>query len=389
MQDWNIQFFDVHVSRLGSHSSKWDKPNQDNILPFSVADMDFHSPPAILASLSNNIRHGVFGYSYVPEDYFNSIIDWFSRRHNCNISREWLVYAPGVDYSISSIIKNISSKGDEIIIQEPVYNMFDSCIKNTGRNVLVNKLIYRNNAYYIDFEDLEIKTARESCKAIIFCNPHNPIGRVWSEDEISLLGDICFRHGVVVISDESYCDMVFGENKHIPFQYHKKNMQFNSVICFSPGKSFNISGIKQGGIIINDSYLREKVKDTIEKEFFNDASIFAISSLIAAYNESEWWLDNVKIYIYRNYQFLRKYIGRYLPKCKIVELQGTYLAWVDVSNTGFNGDQILHLLKTKVGITVNSGSIYGDSGVFFIRVNLACRYSVLKEAVRRLKYMDY
>ncbi|HAT4986065.1 TPA: putative C-S lyase [Serratia marcescens] len=389
MQDWIIQFFDVHVSRLGTHSSKWDRPNQDNVLPFSVADMDFYSPPAVINSLSNNIRHGVFGYHYVPEDYFNSIIEWFSRRHNYNILREWLVCASGVDVSISTIIKSISSQGDEIIIQEPVYNMFASCIESSGRTAMINNLIYRDNKYYIDFEELEIMAARESCKAMLFCSPHNPIGRVWSEDEISQLGSICARHGVIVISDESHCDIIFGDNKHIPFSKPTGNILCSSVVCFSPSKSFNISGVKQGVMIISNTHLREKIKDSLKNDFANDISIFAISSLIAAYNDSEWWLESVKDYIYRNYKLFRKYIFRYLPKCKVVDLQGTYLVWVDISKTGFNSNQILELLSNKVGVIVNSGSIYGKSGESFIRVNLACKYSMLKEAIRRLKYMDF
>ncbi|HHH1742703.1 TPA: MalY/PatB family protein [Yersinia enterocolitica] len=387
MNNWVIQYFDVPVVRRGSHSSKWDKPCEDDVLPFSVADMDFYAPPAVLNTLSENIRHGIFGYPYIPEKYFYSIIEWFFRRHNFRISRDWILCASGVDLAISSIIKSITSQGDEIIIQEPVYNVFISCIENSGCRVIVNNLIFQDGQYHIDFDDLENKAARALCRVLILCNPHNPIGKVWSEEELAQVGNICMRHGVVVISDESHCDIIFGNNKHVPFLMSKKNMLCSSVVCTSPSKSFNLSGIRQANLIINNFQLREKIKISLEKDFASDISIFAISSLISAYDDSEWWLENVKFYIYRNYRLLCKYMRLYLPKCRVVELQGSYLAWIDISSTGLSGEQIFKLLKTEARIVVNSGSIYGESGKYFIRVNLACRSNMLREAFKRLKYM--
>lgn len=386
MSDWVIQYFDVPVARRGSHSSKWDKPCENDVLPFSVADMDFYAPPAVLSTLSENLKHGIFGYPYIPEKYFDSIIEWFYRRHNFSISRNWILCASGVDIAISSIIKSITSQGDEIIIQEPVYNIFTSCIENSGCKVIINNLVFHNGEYNIDFDDLENKAARASCKVLILCNPHNPIGKVWAEDELTKIGAICIKHGIVVISDESHCDIIFGKNKHIPFLMSNENLSCSAVVCTSPSKSFNLSGIRQANLIVNNYQLRDKIKRTLEKDFANDISIFAISSLISAYDESEWWLDGAKFYIYRNYQLLCKYMRRYLPECRVLELQGTYLAWIDISCTGLSGDQIFEQLNTKVRIVVNSGSIYGKSGKYFIRVNLACRYSMLREAIKRLQY---
>lgn len=382
-----ISFSDSPVSRQGTFSYKWDIPVGSDIIPLSVADMDYCISEEIRAALSELIRHGAFGYSIVPEAYFSAFINWTRRRHNFQIQRNWLLSASGIVPAITAAITSVAEKGDGVIIQEPVYPRFRECIENAGCKTILNVLINKNGQYQIDFRDLEEKAAHPKCKILILCNPHNPVGRVWTYDELSEVGSICYRHGVTVISDESHCDIIFERNSHIPFGRVTKNQCCRAVVCYSPGKAFNISGLRQATIVICDQALRESTAQSLAKIHANDITALAVAAQIAAYTHSETWLNEALRYIRNNVLLVQHFIRRHYPDCTFYLPEGTYLVWFDVSRTNYSGHQLSEILESVARIRVNKGSEYGVSGSNCIRINLACHRAVLKDALRRLKYL--
>lgn len=379
--------FEMDVIRKGTNSSKWDRLDDLGLLPFSVADMDFRSPPAVLEALRENVNHGVFGYNFIPQEYYYSIVSWYKKRYEYKILKEWLLCSTGVDSAILAILRSVTLPGDAVIIQEPVYDMFKRCLINLNREPLNSELIYKNNNYYIDFQDIELKMSNQKCKAMILCSPHNPVGRVWKEEELSRLGALAKKYNVTIISDESHCDLVFSNYQHIPFSNAKNNANCSFVICFSPGKTFNISGLKQGCMIINNEELMLKVKKSLSDEFADEISNFAVCSLIASYNASEAWLEALKKSIYANFKLLSRFMLRYYPNVVIQDLQGTYLLWVNITKTEMTSQELVTLLYDKCKIVVLSGCRYGLSGEGFLRVNIACNMNTLRFALRRLKFL--
>lgn len=373
------------ILRQGTYAHKWDIPVDSDLIPLSVADMDFRVSPHIQAALHESISHGIFGYPKIPEKYYHVFINWSQIRHNFYVKRDWLICASGIVPSITAAITAVARKGEGVIIQEPVYNRFRICIENAGYQAIVNELSYKNGAWSIDFEDLECKAARPDSRVLLLCNPHNPIGRVWKHNELAKIGTICRKHDVVVISDESHCDFIYGKTPHIPFTRVKGNENCQAMMCFSPGKTFNISGLRQATIVIPCEQLRLTISKELEKISADDINTLAIYSQIAAYGESETWFEEVWQYIYTNYLLTKRFLNRYFPECLLSPLEGTYLLWVDVSGTGLNGDQAADLLENVTHIQVNKGTMYGSAGTGFVRINLACHRSVLKEALLRLK----
>lgn len=380
--------FEINVIRKGTNSSKWDRYDDLDLLSFSVADMDFRAPPAVLKALKKSVSHGVFGYNFIPQEYYSSIVGWYKKRHGYKIRKEWVLCSSGVDSAIQSILRNVSFPGDEIIIQEPVYDMFKKCIINLDRVPLNSDLIYKNKNYYINYEDIELKMLSEKCKAMILCNPHNPVGRVWTEEELSELGALAKRYNVTIISDESHCDIVFDNYHHTPFSRPQNNVNCNFAICFSPGKAFNISGLKQGCMIISDQALKMKVKKSLSDEFSDEISNLAVSSLIASYNEPERWLETLKYHIYLNFRVLSRFMSRYFPNVVIHDLQSTYLLWVNIVNTKKTSLELIAILYDKCKIIAVSGCRYGLSGEGFLRINIACNINTLRCAIRRLKLLN-
>lgn len=383
-----ISFSDSPVHRQGTFSYKWDIPVCSDIIPLSVADMDYYVSEEIQAALSEFIQHGFFGYPIVPDEYFSAFINWIRRRHGFQVQREWLLPASGVIPAITAVINSVAEKGDEVIIQEPVYPRFRECIENAGCRTILNVLINKNGQYQINFRDLEKKAARPNCKILILCNPHNPVGRVWTYSELSKIGSICYKHSVTIISDESHCDITFGRNSHIPFSRINNNQRCRTVVCYSPGKAFNISGLRQATIVIRDQALRESTAESLVKLHANDITMLAAAAQIAAYTHSETWLDEALHYICNNILLLQRFMRRYYPDCTIYLPEGTYLVWIDVSRTRYSGDHLSEILESEARIRVNKGADYGISGRHCIRINLACHRVVLEEALRRLKYLS-
>jgi cystathionine beta-lyase len=377
----NTYNFDETIPRRGTHSIKWDLSSDEQVLPMWVADMDFRTAPPILAALERRLQHGIFGYAKVPDAYYNAVVNWFGRRHHFSIQADWILPTIGVVPAMSAAIKALTEAGDQVIIQSPVYNCFFNVIPNNRCETVSNDLIYRNGTYSIDFDDLEQKASDPKAKVFLLCNPHNPAGRSWTREELQRMGDICLRHHVTVISDEIHCDLVYASHVHTPFASISDEFRQHSVTCTAPTKTFNIAGIQVANLIVADSELRNKVSRALEMNETQHVNVFGIEALIAAYNESEAWLDELKIYLYDNYLFLKDYFERYLPHLKVLPLEATYLAWVDCSALGISDKEIVNTLLTQGKLMLNEGSMYGDAGKGFIRINLACtRANVRKGA---------
>ena len=375
--------FDKMISRHNTNSVKWD--THPNILPMWVADMDFETAPAVKAAVQRRAEHGIFGYVHVPDAYYDAIINWFSRRHHWQMQREWIIYTTGVVPAISAIIKAMTEPGDGVLIQTPVYNCFFSSIRNNGCNVIENELVYHDNTYMIDFEDLEKKASDPATKVMILCNPHNPAGRVWSLDELKRIGDICIRHHVFVIADGIHCELVMPGYKYTPFASLSKEFEQNSATCTSPSKAFNIAGLQIANITIPDEMIRRRVNHAINSIEAGNVNAFGIEALIAAYNESEDWLTQLNLYIEGNYRYLCEFFTTNLPQFPVTKLEGTYLVWIDISALNKNSKSVMKELKTRENIWINEGVMYGASGDNFVRINIACPRQTLNEGLMRLK----
>jgi cystathionine beta-lyase len=376
--------FDKIINRRGTNSYKWDIISEDNVIPMWVADMDFATAPAIIEALQERVSHGIFGYTLVPDSYYQSITNWFRTRHNWNIQKDWIIYTSGVIPAISCSIKALTTPGEKVLVQTPVYNCFYSSIKNQGCEVLENKLIREGNTYIIDFDDFEKKCSDEKTTVFLLCNPHNPAGRVWSKDELEKLNTICLRHGVKVISDEIHGELIMPGYTFIPFASVSEACAENSVILNSPTKAFNIAGLQIANIICKDSERRRKIDRYINIYEVCDVNPFGVLALEAAYNNSADWLDQLILYIADNYKYLVDFFKQKLPNIEVLKLEGTYLAWIDITATNLSSEEAYNkLLQGKV--MLNNGTLYGEtSGEGYLRLNLACPRQTLKEGLERI-----
>lgn len=377
--------FDKIVPRRGTNSVKWDVAKEDGVIPMWVADMDFQAAPCIRQALKERMDHGVFGYTLVPNSYYESIISWFDRRHQWHIERNWILYTSGVVPAISAIIKALTEPGDKVLVQTPVYNCFFSSIRNNGCSTAENALVRKGNSYEIDFDDFEKQAADEKTKVFLLCNPHNPAGRVWTPEELSRMNDICLKHGVQVISDEIHCELVMPGYKFTPFAAVSKACQDNCITTNSPTKSFNIAGLQIANIITNNDTIKRKIDRAININEVCDVNPFGVIALQAAYNEGESWIDQLNLYLWENYKVLKDFFQEHLPKLKVLKLEGTYLVWIDISATGLKADELTNELLQHGKVMVNSGTMYGKTtGADYLRLNIAMPRSLMLEALQRI-----
>ena len=347
--------------------------------------MDFEAAPAIKQAVLNRAEHGVFGYTKVEDDYYEAVTSWFHRRHQWDIQRDWIIYTTGVIPALSCAIKAITLPGEKVLIQTPVYNHFFSSIRNQGCEILENELVRQGDTYEIDFVDFEAKCADEKTTAFVLCNPHNPAGRVWHKDELERMGAICAKYNVRVISDEIHCELVMPGNTFIPFASVNALNQSNSVTLNSPTKSFNIAGLQIANIICSDNEMRRRVDRVVNIYEVCDVNPFGPVALKAAYNESEAWIDELNEYLWGNYQLLKTYFAKYLPQSKVLRLEGTYLAWVDISALGMTSKQVTKKLLKEGRVFVNDGPLYGNkTGEGYFRINLASPRAVLQDGLERI-----
>ena len=376
--------FDEIVPRRNSNSYKWDLEAKDDVLPFWVADMDFRTPPPVIEALEKRVRHGIFGYTKVPQAYYDAVTSWFERRHRFTFQKEWMLYTTGVVPALSAIIKALTAPGDKVIVQTPVYNCFFSSIRNNDCEVSVNQLIYKDKTYCVDFDDLAAKASDPQAKLLLLCSPHNPAGRVWSREELMRIGTICRQNGVIVVSDEIHCDLVYPGYQHIPFASLGDDFLQQSVTCTAPSKTFNIAGLHAANIHAADEAIRYKINKALNINEVCELNPFGVDALIAAYNEGEEWLEELLKYLYANYMFIKDFFERHFPHLPVTHLEATYLAWIDCAVLQQSSHIIAEMLLEKANVRLNPGTMYGAGGEHFIRVNLACPQAILSEGLQRV-----
>lgn len=375
--------FDEMISRRNTNCIKWDASADSEMLPMWVADMDFRTAPAIVEALQKRVAHGIFGYTRVPDEYYQAVISWLDRRHGLKTKKDWFIYTSGVVPAISAIIKAMTEPGDKVILQTPVYNCFFSSVRNNGCEILSNPLIYAGQTYRMDYEDLERKAADPRAKVLVLCNPHNPAGRVWTHEELVRLGEICIRHNVLVISDEIHCELVYPGHKHLPFASISEEFLKHSVTCISPSKAFNIAGLQIANIIAPDDEIRRKIDRAINVNEVCDVNPFGVIATIAAYNEGEEWLDQLVGYIGENYKFMKDFCAVNLSEFPLAVLEGTYLAWMDCSALHIPSEELGVRLQKEAKLWLNAGAIYGKDGDNFMRWNLACPRERVADGLNR------
>lgn len=376
--------FDTVIPRRETLSYKWDNA-PEGVLPMWVADMDFQTSPAIIEALQKRVDNGIFGYTRVPDEYYEAVVSWFQRRHDWQIDPSMMIYTSGVVPALSAVIKALAKPGEGVIIQTPVYNCFFSCIRNNGCRIVSNPLIYENGRYSIDFDDLERKASEKDNTIMLLCNPHNPACRVWSRDELHRIGEICARHGVRVISDEIHCEFVYDDKGYTPFATTRGEAGKNCVVCVSPSKAFNIAGLQIANIIAPDKETRARIDKAININEVCDVNPFGVIATIAAYNESEEWLKQLLAYIKGNYGYMKKFCLENLPNYPLTDLEATYLVWMDCRKSDLKSDELETELKEKAGLWLNSGSMYGSEGEGFMRWNIACPRGVLMDGLSRFQ----
>jgi cystathionine beta-lyase len=376
--------FDKAVERRHTGSVKWDEVPED-ALPLWVADMDFEAAPTIRRALAERVEHGVFGYTMVGDDYYDAITSWFARRHHWTIDRSWIIYTTGVVPAVSCAIKALALPGEKVLIQTPVYNCFYSSISNQGCTLAENELVRQGDSYQINWEDFERHCADEKTTVFLLCNPHNPVGRVWTADELARMGEICARHHVRVISDEIHCELVMPGNTFTPFASVNERNRDICVTLNSPTKAFNIAGLQIANIICKDDEMRRRINRVVNIFEVCDVNPFGPVALKAAYNESEDWLDALNQYVWDNYCYLREFLQSELPQVRVARLEGTYLAWLDINALELTSDEAAEKLEQEGKVVLSSGTLYGRrAGQGYLRLNLACPRSTLKQALIRI-----
>lgn len=376
--------FNQVIPRKNTNSYKWDIV-ADDIIPLWVADMDFEVAPEIKQAIIERANHGIFGYTLVPDSYYESIIQWFKNRHNWSIDRNSIIYTSGVVPAISATIKALAMPGENVLVQTPVYNCFFSSIRNQGCSIIENELIREGDTYKINFEDFEKKCADEKTTIFLLCNPHNPTGRVWTKDELERMNSICLKYGIKVISDEIHCELVMPGYSYTPFASISDECKNNSIILNSPSKAFNIAGLQIANIICENTVWRRRINRAINIFEICDVNPFGIVALQAAYNKGGEWIDELNQYIYENYLYLKKFILEELPQVEVIKLEGTYLAWIDIMCFELSSDEAYNELLNDGKVLVNSGTLYGKkSGEGYLRINLACPRETLKKGLIRI-----
>lgn len=379
--------FSRPTERRGTDSYKWDSAPETDIIPLWVADMDFETFPGITEALQRRVAHGIFGYTRVPEAYYEAVCNWFGKHHGWHINREDIIYTSGVVPAVSAVIKALTLPGDQVIVQGPVYNCFFSSIRNNGCEIVSNSLIYNKEElhYEIDFDDLERKLAHERARLMLLCNPHNPGGRVWTRDELTRVAELCRKYGVRVVSDEIHCELTLYDNEYVPFGSLPDELSHGSITCCSPSKAFNTAGLQIANIVCRDAEVRNRIDRAININEVCDVNPFGVIALQAAYSDEGYeWLTQLRAYISSNYDLLRERFARELPKCKVMRMEGTYLAWIDCSELHISSDEIEEMLMHENKVWVNAGSMYGTEGAAFIRINMACTSELLNEGITRI-----
>ncbi len=374
--------FDTAVDRRNTSSLKWDVGESE--LPMWVADMDFKAAPEITKELERRLSHGVFGYSVVPQEWYDAYCGWWQSRHGFKMEKEWLLFCTGVVPALSSAVRKLTTPGENVLIQTPVYNIFFNSIVNNGRNVLESPLRYDGERYGIDFDDLEKKLADPQTSLMILCNPHNPVGKIWSRETLAEIGRLCKKHHVTVVSDEIHCDITDPGKEYVPFASVNGECRENSVTLIAPTKAFNLAGLQTAAVCTPDPVLRHKMWRAVNTDEVAEPNAFAVTAAVAAFTKGAAWLDELRGYIRRNKSIAAQFIKENIPQISLVPSEATYLLWLDCSRVCADASPLQAFLRAETGLYVCEGAEYGQSGKSFLRLNAACPESTLKDGLDRL-----
>ncbi len=381
--------FNEVIDRKNSDSLKFDfakeKGLPEDVLPLWVADMDFKAPPGVIEALQKSLDRGIFGYSDTKDDYYEIVAAWFKKRFNFTYEKEWLIKTPGIVFALANAVRALTEKGDSVIIQPPVYYPFFNVIRNNHRNIIENPLVCRDGKFYIDFEDFEKKIVDNNVKLFILCSPHNPVSRVWTKEELQKLGEICLKHNVYVVADEIHCDFVFEGYKHHIFIDAVPEMKERTIICTAPSKTFNIAGMQLSNIFIPSAEIRQRYMAEIDVTGFTVPSNPGVVACKAAYETGEEWFEECLAYIKGNFDYLRDFLNENLPQLKLIEPEGTYLAWIDCSGLGLTAEELNDLIINKAKLWLDAGDIFGKASEQYQRIVLACPRATLEKAMKQLK----
>jgi aminotransferase/cystathionine beta-lyase len=382
--------FKTIVDRRSTGSGKWDQMIRCNpdvsrgVVPFSVADMEFKNPPEITEGLKEYIDSTILGYTQPTDSYLNAVCNWMKRRHGWVVKRDWIIGSPGVVNALFLAVKAFTNQGDGIIIQTPVYYPFNAAIERNQRTLVKNPLIYTGSNYIIDYDDLERKAHDPKNKVLMFCSPHNPVGRVWTPEELTRVGEICLRNNVLIISDEIHFDLIMPGHKHTVFANVSEDLANNTIVCTSPSKTFNLAGMQTSNIIIPN----EKIRNAYLREMASNGSyslnILGYKACEIAYTECEEWLDQLLELIFNNHLELKQFIEKNIPVIKVIELEGTYLQWMDFRALGLDKHELENLMHFKAELFFDEGYIFGEEGAGFERMNLACPLEIMIDGLKRL-----
>lgn len=386
--------FDNLIDRRNTNSIKVDFMEEskmpEDIIPMWVADMDFETVPAVKNAIAERALHGIYGYTKPKEDYNEVLIQWMKRRHNWDTKPEWYFYTPGVVFAISMALRALTVEGDSVLIQQPVYHPFIATIEDNNRKLINNSLCYQreknsDGRYEMDLERFEAQIVENQVKVFLMCNPHNPVGRVWTKEELEQAGDICVKHGVLVISDEIHQDFIYPGSRHTSFAGIKPEFEQISITCTSPSKTFNLAGLQISNIIVPNQNIRKKIKMEIEKTGYDEPNIFGMIACQAAYTEGEAWLEDLNRYLFENLNYVKDFLEEHLPKIKVILPEGTYLVWLDFSELGLSDLELDEKIIHEGKLWLNAGTMFGEEGMGFQRMNIATSREILKTALHGLK----
>lgn len=380
--------FDSIIDRKNTNSLKYDfgleRKKREDLLPLWVADMDFRLPDVVLDDIQAAVTHGIFGYSDVKEEYFQTLYRWFDKNFHFQPEREWLIKTPGIVFAIALAIKAFTKPKDAVLIQQPVYYPFSETIHDNDRVVVNNQLVYEDGYYRIDFEDFEQKIIDHKVKLFLLCSPHNPVGRVWTKEELTKVGEICLKHNVLVLSDEIHCDFTYPGHVHTMFPTIREDFAQNSILCTAPSKTFNLAGLQTSNIFIANKELRKQFLHELSASGYSQLNGLGLVACQSAYKNGEVWLNELREYLQGNLTFVREYLKENIPQIRLVEPQGTYLVWLDCSGLGLTYKELEQLVIEKAKLWLDGGVIFGKASALFERINIACPRSILKQALDQL-----
>ncbi|MCI0474660.1 MAG: pyridoxal phosphate-dependent aminotransferase [Anaerolineales bacterium] len=380
--------FDRVIDRRNSDSIKWSVNEKlfgsRDVISAWIADMDFESPAPVIEALRARAAHVVYGYPIRPSDYYDSLINWMQKRHHWEIKTEWLTYSPGVVPGLALALHAYTQPGDKIVIQPPVYPPFFSVVKNNGRQLVFNPLQFADGKFGMDLENLERQIDART-RLLILCNPHNPVGRVWTRDELTQLGELCLRKNVLIVSDEIHCDLILRGAQHVPFASLSDALAQNTITLIAPSKTFNIPGLYTAAAIISNARLRAQFNTARQNWGLEGANIFGLAGFEAAYRDGEEWLDQLLAYLQGNVEFLLDYFEKFIPRIKPIRPEGTYLVWLDCRGLGLDDAALKEWMRKQARVAMNEGNTFGDEGRGFVRLNFGCPRAVLVEALQRIQ----